>query len=73
MNLHGMGFYMYLPFAMQAKFLSKEGWLAKTGGNNRVLILITMPVNRTIPILFHVGMEGSLFCACEWKADILQK
>ena len=31
-----VGFYMDLPFAVQAKFLSKEGWLAKTGGNNKV-------------------------------------
>jgi hypothetical protein len=27
-----------LPFAVQAKFLTKEGWLAKTGGNNKVLL-----------------------------------
>ena len=61
------------PFAVQAKFLSKEGWLAKTGGNNKVsFIVIIIPIDLLI-IAFHEGMEGSLFCTCEWKANVLQK
>lgn len=58
--------------SIQAKFLTKEGWLAKTGGNNKVTI---MPIFIQTPqmSLYHLGLERSIFCAYKWEANILQK
>lgn len=57
-------------FKFQSKFLSKEGWLAKTGGNNKVSF-IGQESHIETACFIDTGMEGTLFCTCQWKTHLL--